>query len=103
MEELVRGALELEVRVEGASPQVLAEIDRTWPRANAEAAHVTDTAPSALDSNGTRTYRFALGDESDVPKIADLLIRDGARLHALVPHQTTLEDLFIESVETREV
>jgi hypothetical protein len=30
-------------------------------------------------------------------------MRDGARLHALIPHQTTLEDLFVAAVETREV
>ena len=109
MEELVRGALELEVRVDGASPRVLAEIDRTWPRvaprADAEAAHVadTDSAPRPVEPNGTGTYRFALADEADTPKIADLLIRDGARLHALIPHHITLEDLFVAAVETRDV
>ena len=107
MEELVRGAIELEVRVAGASTHVLAEIERTWPslapRANAEAAHVTDAPVGAVEPNGTATYRFALTDEADATKIADLLIRDGARLHALIPHHTTLEDLFVSAVETRDV
>ena len=106
MEELVRGALEVEVRVEGASERVLAEIEGRWPsvapRANAEAAHVTDSPLTAVGANGASTYRFALADETDTPKIADLLIQDGARLHALIPHQTTLEDLFVASVETRD-
>jgi hypothetical protein len=38
-----------------------------------------------------------------VAGMADLIVRDGARLLALLPHQATLEDLFVESVETREV
>src|SRR5687767_3776725 len=76
--ELVSGVLEVEVRVEGASERVLAEIDRTWPRvaprASAEAAHVadTDSAPRPVELNGTGTYRFALADEADAPRIADL-------------------------------
>ena len=101
MEELVRGALELEVRVEGASEPMLAEIERRWPR-------VTRTGGATRPSNepdgaGVRTLHYVLQDERDVAGIADLIVRDGARLLALVPHHATLEDLFIESVETRDV
>jgi hypothetical protein len=52
---------------------------------------------------GVRTLRYALPDERDVAGMADLIVRDGARLLALVPRRATLEDLFIKSVETREV
>jgi ABC-2 type transport system ATP-binding protein len=107
MEELVRGALEVEVRVEGASERVLAEIERRWPRVTRTEGPATPSTPSS-DPNGAggagvRTLRYALQDERDVAGMADLLVRDGARLLALVPHQATLEDLFIETVETREV
>jgi ABC-2 type transport system ATP-binding protein len=101
MAELVRGALEVEVRVEGASEGVLAEIERRWPRV----ARTGGPTTPASDAHGTgvRTLRHVLQDEREVAAMADLIVRDGARLLALVPHQATLEDLFVESVETREV
>jgi hypothetical protein len=52
---------------------------------------------------GVQTLRYAVDDETDAARIADAVIRGGARLHALVPHHTTLEDLFVQSVETRDV
>jgi ABC-2 type transport system ATP-binding protein len=101
MAELVRGALEVEVRVEGASERVLAEIERRWPRVARTGGPTTPS--SDPDGTGVRTLRHVLQDERDVAGMADLLVRDGARLLALVPHQATLEDLFVESVESREV
>ena len=107
MAELVRGTLEVEVRVEGASERVLAEIERRWPRVTRSGGPTTtpgDPAGAAGAAGaGVRTLRYVLPDERDVAGIADLIVRDGARLLALVPQQTTLEDLFIEAVETREV
>ncbi len=71
------------------------------------AARVADRGPttpsSDPESTGVRTLRYVLQDERDAAALADLIVRDGARLLALVPHQATLEDLFIQSVETREV
>jgi ABC-2 type transport system ATP-binding protein len=99
--ELVAGVLEVEVRVEGASPGLLAELAARWPRV---ARTGGPTAPSSVpDGAGVRTLRYALPDERAVAGMADLIVRDGARLVALVPHQATLEDLFIASVESREV
>jgi ABC-2 type transport system ATP-binding protein len=101
MAELVSGALEVEVRVEGASERVLAEIERRWPRVARTGGPTTPS--SEPDGRGVRTLRHVLQDEREVAGVADLIVRDGARLLALVPHQATLEDLFVESVETREV
>ena len=101
MAELVSGALEVEVRVEGASERVLAEIERRWPRVARTGGPTTPSGDP--DGRGVRTLRHVLQDERDVAGMADLLVRDGARLLALVPHQATLEDLFVESVEGREV
>jgi ABC-2 type transport system ATP-binding protein len=101
MEELLHGALELEVRVEGASEHVLAEIECRWPRLTRTREHATPSTDA--DGRGVRTLHYVLQDERDVADIADLIVRDGARLLALVPHQATLEDLFIQSVETRDV
>jgi ABC-2 type transport system ATP-binding protein len=101
MAELVRGALEVEVRVKGASERVLAEIERRWPRVTRPGGAAT--APGDAAGTDVRTLRYALPDERDAAGLADLIVRDGARLLALVPHQATLEDLFVEAVETREV
>jgi ABC-2 type transport system ATP-binding protein len=101
MEELVRGALEVEVRMDGASPTLLAQLAERWPRVTRTEGPTTPS--SDPDGTGVLTLRYALQEERDVAAMADLIVRDGARLLALVPHQATLEDLFIESVETREV
>jgi ABC-2 type transport system ATP-binding protein len=98
--ELVAGVLEVEVRVEGASPALLAQLAERWPGATRTGGA---TAPSSdPDGTGVRTLRYVLQDEREVAGMADLIVQDGARLLALVPHQATLEELFIESVETRE-
>jgi ABC-2 type transport system ATP-binding protein len=111
--ELVSGALEVEVRLEGATPALLGALEARWPRiTHPEAA--TEPPPgipssggsgdqSATTQDGVQTLRFAVEDEADVARIADAVIRGGARLRALVPHHTTLEDLFVQSVETRDV
>jgi len=101
MAELVSGTLEVEVRVEGASPDLLARLEQRWPRVT-RVAEAT-AAPDGVAQPGIQTVRFALDDDADVARIADAVVRDGARLHALVPHHTTLEDLFVQTVEKREV
>jgi ABC-2 type transport system ATP-binding protein len=101
MEELLAGVLEVEVRVKGASPGLTAQLEERWPRVTRTGVHTT--TPTDLEGADVHTLRYALQDEGEVAEIADLIVREGARLLALVPHQATLEDLFIESVETREV
>jgi ABC-2 type transport system ATP-binding protein len=101
LHELVAGVLEVEVRVEGASDALLAQLSERWPRVTRGGGPTTPS--SEPDGTGVRTLRHVLQDEREVAGMADLIVRDGARLLALVPHHTTLEDLFIESVETREV
>ena len=99
MADLVAGVVEVEMRMEGASPALLAQLEERWPRVTRAGG---PTTPSS-NEDGIRTLRYVLQDERDVPAMADLIVREGARLLALVPHQATLEDLFIESVETRDV
>ncbi|HEU5317828.1 MAG TPA: ABC transporter ATP-binding protein [Chloroflexota bacterium] len=105
MAELVAGTMEVEVRVEGASDAALAALDREWARVTRQ---TTESAAPALGTNGEAqngvlTLRYAVREAADSARIADSLVRDGARLHALVPRHTTLEDLFVDVVETREV
>ena len=51
---------------------------------------------------GPEVIRVALEDEAELPDVADAALRCGARVYALIPHQRTLEDLFVESVKTRD-
>jgi ABC-2 type transport system ATP-binding protein len=101
MDELLRGALELEVRVAGASERVLAEIERRWPRLTRTEGPNMPTHDG--EGPGVRTLHYVLQDDCDIGEIANLIVRDGARLLALVPRQATLEELFIKSVNTKEI
>ncbi|MGH2351589.1 MAG: ABC transporter ATP-binding protein [Chloroflexota bacterium] len=90
--ELVAGTLEGELRLDEAPPSLLAALETRWPV----------VACSAAEGTGRWTVRLALQDDADLPEIADLVVRSGARLHALIPHRRTLEDLFVQAVETRD-
>ncbi len=133
MAELISGTLEVEVRVEGATPALLANLEARWPRLTHPAEALPGVPGGSAGSSdstvatvrgepveprpstgsgradvvkagtGVQRLRYAVEDESDTARIADAIIRGGARLHALVPHHTTLEDLFVQSVETRDV
>jgi ABC-2 type transport system ATP-binding protein len=91
--DLVAGTIEAEVRLQDASTALLAGLQAQWP----------SVTPAQHDGAGRVTLRLGVRDEADLPAIADVVLRGGARLHALVPHQRTLEELFVQSVETREV
>ena len=69
--------LEVEVRADGARPEVLA-------------AHGTLLA----SANGTARLRVA--QESALPALAEALVRSGAKLYAMTPHKRSLEATFLE-------
>ena len=69
--------LEVELRVDGASPDVLA-------------AHGTVLAAE----NGAARLRVA--QESALPALAEALVRSGAKLYAMTPHKRSLEATFLE-------
>ena len=93
LSELARGTLEAEVRVGAAPPPLVQALEARWP--------VVSRRPP-VDGAAWWTLRLAIEDEADLPRIADLVVRSGERLHALIPHHTTLEDLFVQAVETRD-
>jgi ABC-2 type transport system ATP-binding protein len=70
-------ALEVELRVDGASPETLA-------------AHGTLLA----SENGTA--RLRVEHESALPALAEALVRSGARLYSMTPHKRSLEATFHE-------
>jgi len=69
--------LEVELRVDGASPELLA-------------AHGT-LLPS---TNGT--VRLRVAQESALPALAESLVRSGAKLYAMTPYRRSLEATFLE-------
>jgi ABC-2 type transport system ATP-binding protein len=91
LRELVAGALEAEVRLDAAPPALLETLARQWP--------VASRTQLPADPDGHVVLRLTLEDESDLPCIADAVVRGGARLYSLVPQRKTLEDLFVQSVE----
>ncbi|HEX2036318.1 MAG TPA: ABC transporter ATP-binding protein [Chloroflexota bacterium] len=90
--ELVGGAVEGELRLGPPTPSLLAALQARWPV----------VASAADEAGGQWTLRLALTDESELAEAAELVVRAGTRLYALVPHRKTLEDLFVQAVETRE-
>ncbi|HVG98837.1 MAG TPA: ABC transporter ATP-binding protein [Chloroflexota bacterium] len=93
LRDLVAGALEAEVRLDALPPALLIALGERWPA-------VPSAAP---DGAGCWTVRLTLQDDADLPRVADLVLRHGAGLHALIPRRTTLEDLFVQSVENHDV
>lgn len=128
LDELVAGTLEAEVRLEGASLALREALAARWSaaindgglwglnparqhRQNGHSGHSGNGASGEThDSDGQNGHvapeievlRLALEEESDLPRVADTVLQHGARLHALIPHHRTLEDLFVQSVETRD-
>jgi len=69
--------LEVELRVDGATPELLA-------------AHGT------LLSSQNGSARVRVAHESALPALAEALVRSGARLYAMTPHKRSLEATFLE-------
>ncbi len=91
--DLVAGTLEAEVRLRSLPPALLVALGERW-------SVVPPPGPAA---DGLWTLRVALEEEEDLPRVADLILRHGAGLYALISRRTTLEDLFVQSVENHDV
>jgi ABC-2 type transport system ATP-binding protein len=94
LQDLISGTLEAEVRVDAVTPALHQALTSRW--------QTLPVTPDAAVMPSQSVIRVALDDESELPAIADAVLRSGARLYALIPQQRTLEDLFIELVKTRE-
>jgi ABC-2 type transport system ATP-binding protein len=86
LQELLSAALEVEVEVDGVVPAALHEL-----RSFSQALEAT---------NGRLTLRLA--DRESIPRVAETLLRHGARLYSLGRRRGSLEDLFIRVVEGEE-
>jgi ABC-2 type transport system ATP-binding protein len=94
LRDLISGALEAEVRVDAITPALDQALASRW--------QTLPVAPDSATSPPQSVLHVALDDESELPAIADAVLRSGARLYALIPHQRTLEDLFVELVKTHD-
>lgn len=104
LSELVAGSLEAEVRLDAAPPALLAALEARWPVVSSLPGPTSQAAAGNEAEAVLHTVlRLAVQDESELPQISQVIVRSGVRLFALIPHQRTLEDLFVELVETRDV
>jgi ABC-2 type transport system ATP-binding protein len=69
--------LEVELRVDGAPPDVLAAHGAVLARTNG-------------------SVRLRVAQESALPALAEALVRSGAKLYAMTPHRRSLEATFLE-------
>jgi ABC-2 type transport system ATP-binding protein len=69
--------LEVELRVDGATPETLA-------------------AYGTLLASENGTARLRVEHESALPALAEALVRSGAKLYAMTPHRRSLEATFLE-------
>lgn len=83
LDELTSGALEVEVRAGGLTPELRAGLER-WGR--------------IMWADGARLTLAVEGEEA-LPAIVDWLVAGGARLYALSPRRPSLEELFVQLIE----
>jgi ABC-2 type transport system ATP-binding protein len=101
LKELIGKSLEIEVRVADAPHSLSGILAQRWPLLTRHSESIeTFSAPTP---EGVETLRFSVDDEAEAGQIADAVVRGGGTLLALIPHHKTLEDLFVQSVETRDV
>ncbi|MCL6449456.1 MAG: ABC transporter ATP-binding protein [Armatimonadetes bacterium] len=100
LEALLGGAGEAEVEVElaGFNPQL--------ERAVAGIARKVQWAGEKGGAGGGEESkikgRVVLQKQADTARLAELIVLNGGRLYALTPRQQTLEDLFVDLVQTKE-
>lgn len=91
MAEVTGGHLDVEVRCAGITDQLVRELEARWS---------VRRSGSDDGSSELQILTISVTSESEAPDIADVLVRGGARLLAMVPRRRTLEDVFLETVTT---
>lgn len=83
LDELLSARLEVEIRLDALGSELL---------------HELSTIGRLVRTVGPTVYLEVPAEES-LPKIAEAVVRSGARLYALRPERVSLEDLFVQLVE----
>lgn len=103
--ELLNGEHVVEVRARNVSETLLTEIRRRYTVLETNTPSFgnirdSDGGIRTMDRAGITDYQLVLSvADSAVPGLVELLVRDGAAIHALVPRQRSLEDLFVDIVQ----
>ena len=84
LDELTRGASEIEIRAGGLSDALLLGLEQWGPVVGSDEL-----------SDGVRRVHVQVADESVLPQIAGYLVTGGAQLYALAPQRPSLEELFM--------
>lgn len=83
LEKLLAKTVEVEMRVEGLTPQMLAEL----------------SARSRSVAVEGQLVKLSLSDREEIPALADVVVRNGGRLFSLESRHSSLEDLFIDLIQ----
>lgn len=83
LDELLNARLEVEIRLDALSSELLTQL----------------SAIGRLVRTVGPTVYLEIPAEETLPKIAEAVVRSGARLYALKPERMSLEDLFVQLVE----
>ncbi len=83
LEELLAKTIEVEMQVEGLTQQILNEIS---------------TFSRTISVNG-RLVKISLGSKEEIPALAEVVVRNGARLFSLESRHSSLEDLFVDLIQ----
>ena len=120
LRDLQAGHLSVELRVDGVPPLLRAALDdlalewrvgsATPDSAASNGNHLLPDSLRASESVATTlvaaatttTLELTIASAELLPLIAEQVIASGARLFALTPHQTSLEQLFLEIVGTED-
>ena len=81
---LVEGLTEVELRVGGITPELVAGLGRFGRDVRADGDHI----------------HLIVEDEETLPAMAAWVMNQGARLYALAPQRISLEDLFVQVIGT---
>lgn len=83
LEELLAKTVEVEMQVEGLTPQMLAELSAL-------------SRSVAVDG---RLVKLSLGDREEIPALAEAVVRNGGQLFSLGSRNNSLEDLFVDLIQ----
>jgi ABC-2 type transport system ATP-binding protein len=110
LKDVSAGHIRAELRVDAVTPALLAALDELAVERRIVDGSPPEGAPVDIGS-GTAiavapavatTLELTLADEELLPVIAERTLASGARLYALTPRRTSLEQLFLEIVGTED-
>jgi ABC-2 type transport system ATP-binding protein len=115
LSELTRQSTEVEIRVAGLSPELVAGLEQWGSLISDFGFRISDSASPIRNPNPLRSgdhgpqsdihnsdvirLTLSVANEDVLPGIADYLVQGGARIYTLAPQRISLEDLFMRVME----